>query len=162
MRKLAAIEPDEAALFAGVDDHIARTGIEMRVHGMVTLGAIDRSVQIIGVGSGRSGAGFLAGPQLLNKTFERLHGYQHAVATRTINNPLICEDGMRERQVAQRAILARRLVENAHAVVVLFRKINALAEGALEAFHVCLELHGSAAGRTVHCAFPHSAQNFAR
>jgi hypothetical protein len=162
VHQLTAIEPDKAAIFAGVNYHVAGTGIEMRVHGMVTLWAINRAVQIFTVGSSRSATVSLARPQSLDKTFQLLHGDQHAVASGAINNPEIGKDSMIEREFAQRAILARWLVENAHAIVVLFWKIDAIAEGALEALHVSLELHGSAAGGTVHCAFPHSAQNFAR
>jgi hypothetical protein len=42
----AAIHPDQAAIVAGIDNRVARTGIEVRIHRMMALRAIDLAAQI--------------------------------------------------------------------------------------------------------------------
>jgi hypothetical protein len=60
------------------------------------------------------------------------------------------KNGIDERNLAERAILTALVIENAHAVVVSFRKVDALAILAPEALHIRLQLHRRAARRTVH------------
>ena len=67
MLELAAIEPDKAAIFAGVDDHVAGSRVEMSLHAMAALGACDLALQIAAIGRWLRRCAALPFPQLVDE-----------------------------------------------------------------------------------------------
>ena len=49
MRAVAGVQPDETAVLAGIDDHSAARGIEMRVHGLLACRTIEAALQLPGI-----------------------------------------------------------------------------------------------------------------
>ena len=57
VHQLSAIEPNQAAIFAGINHHVAGTGVAMCIHVVVALRAVDLAAQVFSVGCGlRNGA----------------------------------------------------------------------------------------------------------
>jgi hypothetical protein len=150
VHEFAAIQPDEAAILAGVDNYISRTSVKVGVHAVVALGAVDLAVQIAGVGRGLRRRASPLSAQLLDKRLEYLHGNQHAAAPGAVEDANLGDGGIDEGNVADGAGLVGRVTEDAHAVVVYFRKKDAVAILAPVAALIRFEVHGSAAGKTVH------------
>ena len=150
VHEFAAIEPDEAAILAGVDDDVSGTGVEVGVHAVVALRAIDLAAQIAGVGRGLRRRAAPLSAQLLDKGLKSLHGNQHAAATGAIEDANLSDGGADERNAADGASLVGRIPEDAHAIVALFRKEDVEAILAPVAVLIRFEVHGSAAGKTVH------------
>jgi len=103
VHEFAAIQPDEAAILAGVDNYISRTSVKVGVHAVVALGAVDLAVQIAGVGRGLRRRASPLSAQLLDKRLEYLHGNQHAAAAGAIENLVRLENGMNQRNGTNRA-----------------------------------------------------------
>jgi hypothetical protein len=87
---------------------------------------------------------------LLDKRLEYLHGNQHAAAAGAIEDANLSDGGVDERNVADGAGLVGRITEDAHSIVVYFRKKDAVAILAPVAALIRFEVHWSAAGKTVH------------
>jgi hypothetical protein len=154
--EFAAVEPDEEAVAAGIDDDVAGTGVEVGVHAAMALGALQSALEVALIGRSLHGGGLVAsGAESINERGQHIHGHEQAVALRAIENRSFGDGGLDERKAADRTGEAERWVslaaENLHAVFLLPRKEDGVAVVALVAFSVRLKRDRSPAGGAIHC-----------
>jgi hypothetical protein len=86
--QLAMIQPVEAAVLAVIDDHVAASAVEVRVHSAPALRTGDAPIQIPRLErTSHVPVAFPAGLEILNHCRENTHRDQHAVTSLAVQQP---------------------------------------------------------------------------
>jgi len=106
-RELAAIEPEQRAVIAGVHDDVSRSGVKMRVHAAITSGTLDDALEVSAIRRVLDGGlcGFAA--HLVEHGNQLVHRHEQAMALGAVEQRDFCEGGLHQRDAAKRAVEAR-------------------------------------------------------
>src|SRR5690348_6062746 len=78
--QLSVIQPVQVAVLAIGDDHLAGSGVEMRIHRPVAMRTGQLPLQFIEIGLSRNHRALCASANGVNQSGEGIHGDQHAAA----------------------------------------------------------------------------------
>ena len=95
--QFAVIEPVQLARVAVVDDDIAGTVVEVRVHLVMAMGTVDPSLEIVPVGSGGDQGAGIASSQFFDERDEDAHWNEHATAPGAVSDADLGNGRMHER-----------------------------------------------------------------
>jgi hypothetical protein len=154
--RFTAVQPDEKAVAAGIDDDVAGACVEVGFHAAMALGTLQSALEIVLIGRDLHGGDLFAdSTKGINKGHQLVHGHQQAVALRATENGNFGDSGMAKRQAADRAGERERRVDlsekKLHSVFFLPRKEDGVAVVALETFGIRFECDRSPAGGATHC-----------
>src|SRR6266852_427997 len=103
------VEPVEAAALAVVDDDVTGAAVQVRVHPLIALRAVDLPLETFPVGSNRRAPWIVAvGPNILDQCDECVHGDEHSTALATVEYSLSTGGGVNQRNPADRTIQGDR------------------------------------------------------
>src|SRR5262249_35905207 len=120
--QFACVEPDQLAALARIDDGVAAPGVWVRLHPFVAARTFQHTLQLSGVERRRLLlVGRVPGAALFDDASERRDEREEAAAAAAVRDHLAVDQRRRQRQRADGAVAAGRLVGRADAVAGLLR-----------------------------------------